>query len=559
LGGADVTTSDAWLRGHIKPISWAVLAAGVAVWAAGAAIFFRYPLFSQFDLVFGEGGDGRMLVFLHEHIYNVLRGHAQFASPPYFYPQQATLGLGPAFLLSSPPYAMLRLLGCDPFLSFQLDLILLSLACALATLVICVRYLQIRPSIALCAVALIAFSNNLFVKAGVGHSNLLTVYFVPGIVVLALWGLEDFPRITARSISRVALAAALYALLFSTDVYAAWMFGLTLIIAGGIVVLILRGRLVSLVRDNMRPLAVVLAPAAAAFLIAFIPFLLIYLPVRTFAPLRDYREYIMFAPFPVDLFNVSPWNLVWGAIVEQFIAGRGGEHLLAVTPGMTALTLLLFVMARRGAVAMERWRTIVVVAAIGVWLIGWLLTARIGTVSGFWLVRYLVPGALGIRAGMRLQLVTNFWIVIALALLLEHWLTTAQGRVKTRALCASGILAFCLVEQINLLDNSRIRRSAESAFLAAVPPPPAPCRAFYVVPRRPPSRSYLDETDAMMIAQHIGLPTLNGLSGWFPPGWDLLRRGVDHEGLVRQWIARSGLTEQVCSYDVAKRQWALFR
>jgi hypothetical protein len=454
---------------------------------------------------------------------------------------------------------MLRLLGCDPFLAFQLVLMLLSFACAIATLVVCVRYLQIRPSIALCAAALITFSNNLFVKAGVGHSNLLMIYFIPGIVVLALWGLEDFPRITARSILRVALAAALYALLFSTDVYAAWMFGLTLLIAGGIVMLILRGKLAGFARDNMRPLASLFAPATAAFLIAFIPFLSIYLPVRTIAPLRDYREYIMFAPFPVDLFNVSQWNLVWGAVVEQLIAARGGEHILAVTPGMTALTLLLFVMLRRGAIKMERWHTILVVAAIGVWLIGWLLTMRIGTVSSFWLVRYLVPGALGIRSGMRLQLVTNFWIVIALALLLEHWLRTAPDRTNARRLCVWAILAFCLVEQINLMDNSRVRRSTELAFLAAVPPPPAPCGAFYVVPRRPQNASYLDDTDAMMIAQHIGLPTLNGLSGWFPPGWNLLSRSADHAGLVRQWIVRSGLTEQVCSYDVAKRQWALFR
>ena len=63
----------------------------------------------------------------------------------------------------------------------------------------------------------------------------------------------------------------------------------------------------------------------------------------------------------------------------------------------------------------------------------------------------------------------------------------------------------------------------------------------------------------MWIALHVGLPTLNGLSGWSPPGWELSRRGVDYDALVRQWIARSGLSAQVCSYDAAKRQWALFR
>ncbi|WP_198164467.1 hypothetical protein [Rhodoplanes sp. Z2-YC6860] len=501
-----------------------------------------------------------MQVLLNEHLYNVLRGSAEFTSPPYFYPQQGVLGLFPAFLLSSVPYAVLRFAGCDPYVSFQLVLILLSFACAMATLVVCVRYLQIRPWIALCAAALITFPNNLFVKAGVGHTNMLMLYVIPVIVALALWGLEDFPRITLRSILRVALASALYALLFASDVYIAWMSGLTLLIVGVVVALALRGRLVIFLRENMRPLAALLATAGAAFAIAFIPFLLIYMPVRALAPLRQYREYIMFAPLPIDLINVSPWNLIWGAVVERFVANRGGEHLLAVTPVMTAVTLVLSVALSRGAFAMERWRSVLVGAAISTWSIGWLLTMKIGTASGFWLVRYLVPGALAIRSGMRLQLVANIWIVIALALLLEHWLRIAPARsIGVRRWAALGVLAFCLVEQINLMKNSEIRRSDELAFLAAVPPPPAACQAFYALPHRQQDARYLDEQDAMWIANQIHLPTLNGFAGWFPPGWNLLQKDGDQTSLVRQWIEHSGLTGQVCSYDAVKRQWALFR
>lgn len=555
-----MTASDAGFRGFVRPVSWAVLVAGVVVWAAGAAIFFRYPLFSQFNLIFGEQGDGRMQVLLNEHLYNAMRGSAQFTSPPYFYPQPGVLGLFPAFLLSSVPYAVFRLAGCDPYVSFQLVLILLSFVCAMATLVVGVRYLQIRPSIALCAAALTTFPNNLFVKAGAGHTNMLMLYFVPLIVALVLWGLEDFPRITARSILRVALAAALYALLFASDVYMAWMFGLTLLIVGGVVALALRGTLIKFLRENMRPLAALLVPAGAVFAIAFIPFLLIYLPVRAIAPLHVYREYIMFAPLPVDLINVSPWNLIWGSFVLRFVANWGGEHLLAVTPVMTAVTLVLFVALSRGANPMERWRSVLTAAAISTWSIGWLLTMKIGTVSGFWLVRYLVPGALAIRSGMRLQLVANMWIVIALALLLEHWLRTAPARwANARRWAALSILTFCLVEQINLMKNSAIRRGDELAFLAAVPSPPAPCQAFYALPHRQQDARYLDETDAMWIANQIHLPTLNGFAGWFPPGWNLLQEDADQTSLVRQWIEHSGLTGQVCSYDAVRRQWALFR
>jgi hypothetical protein len=84
-------------------------------------------------------------------------------------------------------------------------------------------------------------ANNLSIKAGVGHTNFLLLYYVPCITAIALWGFEDFPRIVPRTIAGVAVAAALLALLFSTDVYTAWMFTLTLLIAAG-AVMALRSR-----------------------------------------------------------------------------------------------------------------------------------------------------------------------------------------------------------------------------------------------------------------------------------------------------------------------------
>ena len=52
--------------------------------------------------------------------------------------------MAPAFLLNLVPYAILRDIGCDPFLAFQLLLVVLSLVCFVASLVIATRYLQVR-------------------------------------------------------------------------------------------------------------------------------------------------------------------------------------------------------------------------------------------------------------------------------------------------------------------------------------------------------------------------------------------------------------------------------
>jgi hypothetical protein len=546
------------LRDHVRPVPWRALIVGIVVWSAGAAIFFRYPLFSFFDAIVGDGSDGRMLVYLHEHLFNALRGHASLTSPPFYFPQQDALGLGPAFLLDVIPYSILRFLGFDPFLSFQIFIILLSLACFLAILVICVRYLNIRIGLALCAAALTTFANNLFVKAGMGHPNLLLLYFCPCIAVVALWGLEDFPRITARSLAWIAAAAALYALLFATDVYSAWMFGVTILIAGCVGGCLRWRDLVALAYDNHRPLLILGATAALSFAVAFIPFLLIYLPVRTIAPLRAYREYISFAPGPFDIINVSSWNLTWGWLVKALPLHQSSEKILAITPGMTAFFLIFAYKANRASLTVREWQMVFVAAAVGVWSICWLATVKIGTVSGFWLVRYLVPGALGIRSGMRLQLMANMWVVLALVVALEHWLNSGSGpKLAQRKVVAGAVLAFCLMEQINLINNSQISRRQEFAALASVPPPPAECRAFFVDARNG-KPHHLDQSDALWISQKTGLPTLHGLAGWFPPGWHLLSSG-DYPTGVRNWIAHSGLQEQVCLYERSVRRWSLFQ
>jgi hypothetical protein len=116
----------------------------LAAWAAAALIAFRAVVISSFDLVFGGRGDGRLIVYLHEHLFKALQGRADFLSPPIFYPQRHGLGFTDAFVLDVLPYAAFRAIGLDPFLSVQTWAIVLSLFCFLASLIIGTRYLRLR-------------------------------------------------------------------------------------------------------------------------------------------------------------------------------------------------------------------------------------------------------------------------------------------------------------------------------------------------------------------------------------------------------------------------------
>jgi len=173
------------LRQRAPALDPRALAAGVVAWCIGALISFRFVIASSFDLMFGDRRNGRLIIYLHEHLFRALAGRADFLSPPFFYPQKYVLGFSDAFLLDTPPYAALRLIGFDPFLSFQIWAMVLSFLCFLASLVICMRYLRLRVTLAICAAALITFPNNLMFKMDLAH-----LHFSPSITFLPsrCWG-----------------------------------------------------------------------------------------------------------------------------------------------------------------------------------------------------------------------------------------------------------------------------------------------------------------------------------------------------------------------------------
>jgi hypothetical protein len=547
-------------RRRAPPLDPRTLAAGIAAWAAAACVAFRHVVSSSFDLIFGDRGDGRLIVYLHEHLFNALQGAAPFLSPPIFYPQQHVLGFSDAYLLDVAPYAALRWLGLDPFLSFQSWTMVLSFFCFVASLIVGTRYLRLRPVIAICAALLVTFPNNLLFKTVVAHSNFFALYYVPCIVLLALWGVEDFPRITFWSLARVGLAAALFGLLFATVYYVAWMFALTALIALCAAGVLLRRDVIAYARHYLEPARALVGAAIVGFSIGAVAVALIYVPVLSIVPGRTFRDYIGFAPFPRDAINVGDWNLVWGWLVGRILGDGGIERTLAVTPGVTAILLALAYRTRRDAnpQGTTSWQPTFVAVCVAVLAVAWLATARIGTFSLFWLLQQLLPGASAIRVGGRIQLLVNLWVVAGLAVATQYWIDTGPAaRQRYRKWIAGALLGFCLVEQINLHPPG-LRRSEEFAWLQTVPNPPSGCQAFLLRVANQPA-NYLDENDAMWIALKTGLPTLNGSSGWSPPGWRLEDPKLDYVEAARQWIAKNNLEQQVCVFDRSAKSWAVFR
>jgi hypothetical protein len=135
---------------------------------------------------------------------------------------------------------------------------------------------------------------------------------------------------------------------------------------------------------------------------------------------------------------------------------------------------------------------------------------------------------------------------------------------RPAAAAVLGLLsALLLAEQLNAYSPRFLDRPLELARLRAVPPPPAECRAFFVTAARRESRFgeevdnvYNHNTEAMLVAEVLALPTINGISTFNPPLWpDGYPPQADHLEAVRRYARAHGVEEGLCGLDLQRFAW----
>ncbi len=566
---AAVDAVATWLRSH----RWA---AALLSWLVGATVFFRTPIFSGFDTITGDRGDARLIVFLHEHWWLVWTGDAEWRSPPMFHPVDGTLGYSDTFIVNQAVYAPLRLLGADPFVSFQVGLIVLTLVGFASMFAILDRHLGLPPAPALLLSATAAFANNLYVDTG--HPQLYSVQIIPAIVLLGLeaWVAESRRRRLLLS----AAAGALLGLLLWSNFYFGWFAALVggFVVLGGVAIGLAlgAGRTIWAAVVERRDAIVV---ALAALGVMLVPFLVTYLPALEDSEPRSYDEVAGLAPRPADIVNVGGGNVVWGRLVGSLLdAERLGQlhRNVAVTPVLLVAALAAGIaLARRLRHAPRPAPAVVGLACSLVAAFVVVLPIQF-SFGGIWAwVHRFVPGGDAIRVYGRIEVV-NVWVACAA---IACWLAVrgrpgadadpdAAGDVADGGGAAPGdrrlatwrsvapilLLGVIVAEQLNTTSLFReLDRGAELALVGDVAEPPAACPSFYVVDVEEPDIDYTN-IDAILIAQEIGLPTVNGYSGLRPPGWWLQPELPTYEADAADWARTSGIAVP-CAYDVVANRW----
>lgn len=517
----------------------------LGAWAAGAAVFFSEVVGSGFGRLTGDTGDARLVTLLHEHWLEVLRGRQSWRTPNFFHPVRHTLGYSDTFVLDQVLYAPLRAIGLDRYLATQWTVVLLSLIGFVGCHRVCTALIGARHSSALVLAWVFTFANNLAVQSG--HLQLFAVYWVPLIVLVAA---RVFTAHTPRA-SRwwAALAGALLGLLVYSTYYVGWftIFVMALFAVG------MRTHL----RDVARRAALPALSFAGAFGTVMVPFAMTYSPTLHTTGGRSFYEVAALSPTIGDLTNVGGDNVIWGGVLRW---ATGNSPRLRLVETSTAITPLLFVsliacavlVARRcrgdGSVRVATARSLQAVALVLV-----VLPVKVGTFSMWRAVWLFVPGARALRAVDRIQIVTGLVAVLAVATSMVVVGLDEHSRPRRTSLLLLAAGALLMLEQWNVGDRADLHHDTEVAMIRDTPAPPAECGSFFILPVA--LRDDLAaQVDAMIVAQVLHVPTLNGYSGGQPEFWDLTPSAENYLERAARWSEYRGLTA-VCAYDAATHRW----
>lgn len=536
----------------------------LGVWAAGAAVFFRGVWTSGFTTTMGDVGDTRLIVYLNEHWYRVLHGQDSWLNPAIFYPTKGVLGWSDTFFIYQVFYAPLRQVGFNPFVALQLTVIGLSLVGLVSVVALMRTAFGVSRPVSLALGSVFAFSSLLYGHAGTFQLN--GIMLVPAVALAGLIAWRSYgqgQRVKGSLLGAVTGVGA--ALLLYSTFYVSY-FGLMALAFLGLILLVgARRRSLTRILGVLRSHGAPIAVAAASFAAGLVPFLRTYLPARGVST-NSYSNIIhYYAATKVDLVNVGAGNLVWGSLtghVFPSLRRSSGELQFAVTPILMAAALLGGLLCGVALVRGRAQRPNVARVAAALTVDGVVLTLLPvrTSVGSLWALIYHLPGASSIRAIDRIEIVTQLVAVLAVAAasaeLAQHW----KGRRGSVGRIAGAVLlCLVLVEQINTRPATGLNVPAQEALLRSVPRPPAPCRSFFATrPYIPPSTHGIPfQLDAMLIAQRVGLPTLNGYTGYHPQGWFGAPGGSPpYVTRVAQWATRHSITEGFCQLDLATMSWS---
>ena len=136
------------------------------------------------------------------------------------FPAQGVLGYSDAGFLNALPYITLRFMGIDPFTSYQIVLFALVAVGWIGTILFFRCCLKVSLFPAIVGAVLFVFPNA--IATSVGHTQLLTIFFIPYLAAGIYVFLKNFAKVTFTGTFAGIFVSLMFPAIFYTSFYIGW-------------------------------------------------------------------------------------------------------------------------------------------------------------------------------------------------------------------------------------------------------------------------------------------------------------------------------------------------
>lgn len=467
-----------------------------------------------FNAVPGDLGDARFNSVILEHLFQWITGRVQHLwSPPFFYPFENALAFSDNHFGSSIFYIILRLAGLQREVAYDVWFVIGNCLNFLTAYVVFHR-MGFRTSASAAGAFVFAYALPVLPKEG--HAQLVYRLAVP-LAYGALWELLSTKRLYLLWRVIFWTAIQFYCSIY-LGVFLIYLLGATFL---GSLILERRDKIFSAMRESLsreRLGRICLSFGVSLFCSLSVAWLLYhyYLVGSTYGFNRSQKE--IFAMLP----RLSSYLLSDGVRLSSWI-GRSldgipmrHEHQMFFGFGVWIIALYGIVASRLE----QAHKEVCKIAGISIVLL-FVLTLNINGISAYYILAN-IPGFRAIRAVSRVVLVMLLPVSLMVAVGFEELLVRARefawGKRLFLVMMGFALLGAEVISYQTL--NTPIRDWIErQAALRAHLPETVPEQPLLFATSKASEPFYFAELDAMILAQDMGVATLNGYSGNCPPGY----------------------------------------
>lgn len=535
------------------------------------AFFFRNILGN--DGLIGDRGDGRLTNLLAEHWWRFFQGKENFSELLMFYPAQGVIGYTDLFLGHGLIYSAFRLAGMNMYEAYKFALIVMH--CMGTASMYYLLQKKLRLSHTWAFFGTMAFCCSDTFARHMGHTQLLAVSMLPLLLLFFIGFVQNFGDRSKRNIY-----AYITILWFALLTYTAWyiafftgMFCLVFLLVSAVRMVWVRFHVLGLLKKWVAVLKYDLLGYVVFFIIVYIPFIAIYLPVLQASSGYTYQEVWIYLPEAIDLINVTDSNFMLGWFM-QIIKLEERGYSAEVTEGFSCILLglffvMFFIQKKKGLQKNEKdgmqaqvpFSKFVIETVFFTVMSCLLLVIRLGSngVSLWAVVYYLLPVARSIRAVARFLL----WLSFPMSVITSYCANRYLDKQGKNIVCRQAVWVILLfISNINRGGvDSGWSAYEELAFIENVSAPPQDADSFYLIDsKKAGDMPYIYQLDAFEIGTYFSLKTINGYSGQLPLGWEGIWDicAEPYERSVWQWVDTNKL-EHVYAYDRATDGWILYK